>query len=178
MTKHEAALLLERMVDEGKDLTPGAAEALMMGVNALNGYNVDEWCLRCKEYDRKTYSCPRFNQTIHKAVEALRNNQWIPCSKRMPKETDSMFAKFYGTDRWRPGMMRKRSDEVIVTYEYDDGERQTGSCRTNDGEWSVNKVIHQKVLAWMPFPDPYQPEPEEHTGCTSDACPIEGVEQD
>lgn len=26
--------------------------------------------------------------------------------------------------------------------------------------------------------DDYQPEPEEHTGCTEDACPIKGVEQD
>lgn len=143
LTKYEAALMLEQIIDEDTGLAPEAVAALMMGIDAL--------------------------------VEADKS-QWIPCNERMPEEADSMFAKFYGTDKWRSGMMRKRSDKVIVTYEYPDGGRLAGVSRTNDGKWQNTLYLPQEVIAWMPFPAPYQP--EEHTGCTSDACPIEGVEQD
>ena len=168
MTKHEAALLLERMVDEGKDLTSEAAEALMMGINALNGYNVDEWCLHCKEYDRKTYNCPRFNQTIHKAVEALRNNRWIPCSKRMPNVDEDGY-----------------SEKLLVSFS-NSALPEIGEYRVLDGkaDFWVGDLDEKftdyglSVNAWQLLPKSYQPEQEEHAGCTDDACPIEGVQQD
>lgn len=180
MTKHEAALLLERMVDEGKDLTPEAIEALSMGVDALKGYKPEEWCFGCKEFDKEErYSCPRFNRVIKKAVEALRNNQWIPCSKKMPKEHPSIFDKFKNTERWTRFMWLTQSDKVLVTSIFENGEAHTETANTRDGSWCIEvPSVKREVVAWMPMPDPYQPEPEEYTGCTSDACPIEGVEQD
>lgn len=146
MTKHEAALMLARMVDEGKDLTPEAVEALYMAINAL------------KETDR---------------------NQWIPCSKKMPKEHPSIFDKFKNTERWTRFMWLTQSDKVLVTSIFENGEAHTETANTYDGSWCIEvPSVKREVVAWMPMPDPYQPEPEEHTGCTSDACPIEGVEQD
>ena len=35
MTYHEAAMMLERIIDDDWDLTPRACEALMMGIDAL-----------------------------------------------------------------------------------------------------------------------------------------------
>ena len=42
-------------------------------------------------------------------------NEWIPVSKKMPGERDSMFAKFKGTDKWKKGMFEKISKDVLVT---------------------------------------------------------------
>ena len=102
---------------------------------------------------------PKAYKAISLAIDALNEtdrSQWITCSERMPEETDSVFSTFYGTDRWRSGMMRKRSDFVLVTKELEDGRRTVSLSRTNDGEWGDG--ICSKVLAWMPMPEPYQPE--------------------
>lgn len=84
---------------------------------------------------------------------------WIPCDERLPEEKDSIFAKYYGTDRWENSMMRKRSDRVIVTVEYPDGKRATDVASTSDGRW-VNSisVVKRKVIAWMSLPEPYREE--------------------
>lgn len=97
---------------------------------------------------------------VKKAIEKLKvEPEWIPCSERLPEETESIFAKFYGTDKWCSSMMRKRSKRVIVTVEYPDGERQTDVASTSDGRWvdSVS-VVKRKVLAWMPLPPIYKGE--------------------
>lgn len=82
---------------------------------------------------------------------------WIPCSERLPEEEDSIFAKFYSTDRWRETMMRKRSDRVIVTAEYQNGNRITDVAGTCDGKW-VNSIpsLDRKIIAWMPLPAAYK----------------------
>ena len=41
-------------------------------------------------------------------------NGWIPCSERMPKEHESMFAKFKGTVKWKNYMFENTSDEVML----------------------------------------------------------------
>ena len=110
-------------------------------------------CIKC-EYNTTD---EEWNEAFEKALEALESSDWIPCSERMPEEKDSMFAKFYGTDKWREAMMRKKSDRVIVTVEYDDGERTTDVASTNDGVWQNSiSVIKRKVIAWMPLPEPYR----------------------
>lgn len=86
--------------------------------------------------------------------------KWIPCSKRMPEEHDSIFSKFYGTEKWRDAMFRKTSKIVIITVEHLDGTRQTAPCHTIDGEWNQSMKGMGKVLAWMPLPEPYKEEEE------------------
>lgn len=83
-------------------------------------------------------------------------NQWIPCSERFPEERDSIFAKLYGTEKWRDAMFRKTSNTVIITVEFKDGTRQTAPCHTIDGEWNQSMKGMGKVLAWCPLPEPYK----------------------
>ena len=82
---------------------------------------------------------------------------WIPVTERLPKEEDSIFARYYGTDRWRKSMFRKKSREVIVTSVFEDGELHTEVAHTTDGEWHVGvNVVPRTVIAWMPLPEPYK----------------------
>lgn len=82
---------------------------------------------------------------------------WISCSERLPEEEDSIFARYYGTDRWRKSMFRKKSREVIVTSVFEDGELHTEVAHTTDGEWHVGvNVVPRTVIAWMPLPEPFK----------------------
>lgn len=87
-----------------------------------------------------------------------RESDWIPCSERMPKERDSMFARWKGTDKWTEAMFEKRSDTVIVTIEYSNGKRTVAPAHTTDGKWRCDCIIGDdgEVIAWMPFPEPYR----------------------
>lgn len=92
------------------------------------------------------------------AEEKDRLGQWITCSERMPKERDSMFARWKGTDKWKKAMFEKRSDTVIATIEYSNGERTVAPAHTTDGKWRCDCIIGDdgEVIAWMPFPEPYR----------------------
>lgn len=83
---------------------------------------------------------------------------WILCSEQMPEEYDSFFAKAKGTDKWKAGMFEKKSDDVIVTVEFEDGTRMTRVSRTLDGKWKIEREMiyyETKVIAWQPLPEPY-----------------------
>lgn len=89
------------------------------------------------------------------------NDGWIPIEERLPEEHNSMFAKFKGTDMWKNAMFEKKSDEVNVTIELEDGTRKTTTSYTLDGKWKVEKeqqVVKTKVIAWQHLPEPYRPE--------------------
>lgn len=82
---------------------------------------------------------------------------WINVKDDMPPEKDSIFAKYYGTDKWTPAMFKKASEDVLVTIEFDDGKRITSVSHTNDGIWSWNFVfssLKAKVLFWALMPEP------------------------
>ena len=49
--------------------------------------------------------------------------KWIPATKRLPEEYDSMFAKYKGTKKWNKSMFGKTSCDVIVTVEFADGKK-------------------------------------------------------
>lgn len=101
----------------------------------------------------------------HSALKALINMQptvqleedWIPVSKDMPDEYDSVFTRFYGTDKWRDGMWLKSSAKVLVTVEFEDGTRLTETARTIDGNWKTdNHIRKRKVIAWKKMPKEYK----------------------
>lgn len=82
--------------------------------------------------------------------------KWISVNDGMPPEKDSIFAKYYGTEKLKSGMYRKNSDNVLVTIEFEDGTRTVDVCRTLDGKWNFEiKSIKMKVLYWTPMPEPY-----------------------
>ena len=101
----------------------------------------------------------------HSALKALINMQptvqleedWIPVSKDMPVEYDSVFTRFYGTDKWRDGMWLKSSAKVLVTVEFEDGTRRTETAKTIDGKWATeNRIRKRKVIAWKKMPKEYK----------------------
>lgn len=87
--------------------------------------------------------------------------EWIPVTERLPEEHESAFAKAYGTDQWNNALWRTRSKEVLVSIEYDDGNRTVTVSFTMDGKWHIERrrLLHDfKVIAWMPLPDPMKEE--------------------
>lgn len=82
---------------------------------------------------------------------------WIPCDKRMPEEHESIFYRWWGTEKWKSAMWRMQSEEVLVTVEFEDGARRTEVARTHDGKWLFDiSIIKRKCVAWCPKPEPYQ----------------------
>lgn len=85
--------------------------------------------------------------------------EWIPVSEGLPKEHRSIFAKFYGTDKWNDALWKTQSMEVLVTIEYEDGTRSVTSSYSIDGKWEIEKIVKLskcKVVAWKPLPKPYK----------------------
>lgn len=92
-----------------------------------------------------------------KLVDKAESFEWIPISERLPEEHDSVFAKLYGTDKWRSELWRTTSNRVIATIKYNDGTVIVKEAFTHDGEWTVEKRnTNCKVIAWMPFLNPYK----------------------
>lgn len=98
----------------------------------------------------------RANRIIDAADEyAEEQTKWIPCSERMPEEHEWMGTKRFGTTI---------SDEVYVTFESSKGERfcehlsfQNGKLSSHD-QSTINAFYKSsKPIAWMPRPQPYQP---------------------
>ena len=97
--------------------------------------------------------------TLRKFVDKTDSFEWIPISEKLPDEHDSIFAKFYGTDKWNDAFWRTKSKEVLVTIEYEDGARTVKSSHTTDGKWVIEKkpkCSKCKVVAWKPLPEPYK----------------------
>ena len=111
--------------------------------------------------DDEIYNAQR---VLMKLVEKAESFEWIPVSERLPDEHDSIFARLYGTDKWNDAFWRTKSKEVLVTIEYEDGTRIVKSSHTTDGKWALEKIAtlnEFKVVAWIPFPEPYKENEDE-----------------
>ena len=96
-------------------------------------------------------------QEIMNEYGRQKEHGWIPVDERLPEEHDSIFAKLKGTEHWKKGMFEKTSDYVLVTVKYDDGTILVRQAHTIDGRWKTDiKFLNGKVIAWMPFPEPYK----------------------
>ena len=101
---------------------------------------------------------------LRKLVNKAGSFEWIPVSEGLPKEHGSIFAKWYGTDKWNSDLWRTQSKEVLVTIEYENGARTVKSSHTTDGKWWIEKettLSKFKVIAWMPLPKPYKENEDE-----------------
>ena len=79
--------------------------------------------------------------------------KWIKCSDEMPKERDTIFAKFKGTDKWKSTMFEKMSEDVRVVVVFEDGTRRVHHSYTVDGKWDVEKKPPKRIVThWMPNP--------------------------
>ena len=99
-----------------------------------------------------------YSEKCRDLADERKKHEWIPCSKRLPEERESIFAKFKGTDKWRSAMFEKMSDNVNITVEFEDGTRMSMKGYTVDGKWKPDTAVKCKVIAWQPLPEPYNPE--------------------
>lgn len=92
--------------------------------------------------------------TIQPTIDPMKQ-EWISVKDDMPKERESIFARFYGTDKWRTGMFRTASDDVIACVEYEDGSRLVKVLHTISGEWHMSGIPGGGIVThWMPLPEP------------------------
>ena len=91
-------------------------------------------------------------------IELLKGQepQWISVKDGPPKEHPSLFAKYYGTEKWNNAMWRTESDRVLVTILFPDGTRTVDKGKLQDGEWrtGVSPTLQQKVTHWALWPEP------------------------
>jgi len=114
-------------------------EAMHMAIAALEQQEkaFDEWCHDCKEYDKDRHCCPRFSRVIRGAVDEVKQQGWIPVSKKPKSGTDVL--------------LQFEKNMAVGFY----------SC----GDWNVNSgngfytgltASEDQPIAWMPLPEPYQ----------------------
>lgn len=86
-------------------------------------------------------------EAIDMGIHALKASQWIPCSKRLPEESDYYMACIYS--------------EEVDEYDF----RKTWFAHEDDyyGDESEWRELYdfEKVVAWMPLPEPYREEGDE-----------------
>lgn len=81
---------------------------------------------------------------------ARSESSWISCEEEMPKEKDAGVLQKIG--------INKKSDNVLVTIDINNVKGVEVAC-TWDGMWRWEGMMvfpKWKVIAWMPFPAPYQ----------------------
>lgn len=90
----------------------------------------------------------------HDSIQAT--GGWISVKDHLPKEHPSIFAPFYGTDRWNSAMWRNESDRVLVTIRFPDGTRTVDKGKLQNGIWKtgVSPVLPQEVTHWAVWPEP------------------------
>jgi len=94
---------------------------------------------------------------FQQAIKALeKQNEWVLCSERMPKEREWIGTKRFGTTI---------SDEVYVTFEASSGERFCEHCTFQNGKISPSMQISinaiskgAKPIAWRELPESYKGE--------------------
>lgn len=107
------------------------------------------------EVEVKTITTPAYVVTEAPTIVFKEKESWIPVEERMPEERDTMFAKLKGTDKWRPGMFEKMSDDVRVVVLWPDGTRRVHHSYTVNGEWACEALppYGRKVTHWCENPE-------------------------
>lgn len=93
-------------------------------------------------------------QTIRELQEQIPKWHYV-ADGELPKEHDSMFAKFKGTDKWNNAMFEKISDDVIVAIKDENGRCVTTNAHTTDGKWKCDLLRAfsvYEVIAWTELP--------------------------
>lgn len=128
---------------------------------------IHTWAEFARERDLQFFTAKHLKDIAQWADDALellkeqkeekeRNSvmNWIKCEDKMPKERDSIFAKFKGTDKYRNPMFEKSSEDVRIVEEFEDGTRRVHHSYTVDGKWDIEKKTPKRTVThWMPNPE-------------------------
>lgn len=91
-------------------------------------------------------------ETLEMAIEALKREQWIPCSQEQPKEKGTYLVTVHEWSDDKDNFPDYDYQKVMrMRYSIEDGWRVPTHCP----EW-INKVMHEDVLAWKIMPEPYK----------------------
>jgi len=94
---------------------------------------------------------------LNEAIQTIRELQnqipkWhLVADGELPKEHDSMFAKYKGTNMWNSHMFEKISDDVFIAVKDKEDRYVTYVAHTVDGKWKCDwgRVYPCfKVIAW------------------------------
>lgn len=110
-----------------------------------------EEAIKAIEDNRPKSGYVMLNEALDMAITALQNQMvWIPVTEAMPEEHEPFneaLKRYY----------KKTSGRLLVTVEEADGQRGVMKGRTEDGKWKTEFSLgNVNVVAWMPFPEPYQ----------------------
>ena len=106
---------------------------------------------------KRGYTLEEFRGSVELWDDFVDGYRWISVDERLPDEHDSLFAKYAGTEKWRPSMWLKSSDTVEVTIEHPGGQRTTTRTGTHDGIWFIPFMTRDAVVvAWRPLSKPYE----------------------
>lgn len=84
--------------------------------------------------------------------------EWIPCSERLPENSDNRFYMCVVENHEEdPPMFCQYEEEYGFGFWHDIYNKET--LGFVDTEFRTNEELgYEKVIAWMPLPKPYQPE--------------------
>ena len=101
-----------------------------------------EWCHDCKEYDQEKHCCHRWTKVIRNTVEEIKTKywRWIPVTEALPEEKGEYLVSYH------PCHWNTVSEKVLVGMD------------TFKGKTTWAKKKYQKVIAWMPLPEPWRGE--------------------
>lgn len=138
----------------------GKAELIIVPGYFKQGLSSSGWLVKCLAgcCNQMPY------RSDHDAVEAWNRRaektppqqQWISVEDGLPQEHDTIFAKLYGTDKWRNDMFVKVSDDVRVVKVFRDGTKRVHHDHTVDGRWESERKgldVYGHVTHWMPNPE-------------------------
>ena len=85
----------------------------------------------------------KWRDAIDMAIKALSEQQWIPCSEKLPESTNTVIVSV-------------RDESGYTSFDY----TSHGWMTTDKEYWIVDDEINNYVVAWMPLPEPYREEGE------------------
>ena len=146
MTRAEAIYRLKNTAWLGSDADRVATEeAVQTAIEALKErrpmFYISNTVEQEKLKDMTKNFPPMFVTSDTEKIELIREQQWIPCSERLPKDDDWQIVT----------ILDERGD---TPYRYSD----FGWYLNRAECWIIDAEQRTDVIAWMPLPEPYKGE--------------------